>query len=63
MTPQPVVSRRKGIEAWDLGVGVEMDTFMFAGHDTTDSGKWEKGDRGLGPGGWGGDGHVYVCRA
>ena len=42
---------------------MEMDTFMFAGHDTTDSGKWVKGDRGLGPGGLDGDGNVYGCRA
>ena len=34
---------------------MEMGTFMVAGHDTTASGKWEKGDRRLGPGGgwWG----------
>ena len=32
---------------------MEMGTFMVAGHDTTASGKWEKGDRGLGPGGGG----------
>ena len=67
VTPRPVLSGRKGIDAWDLGglVGVEMDTFMFAGRDTTASAKWEKGDRHLGPGGagGGGDGHVYVCRA
>ena len=40
-----------------------MHTFMFAGHGTTASGKWEKWDRGLGPGGWDGDGHVYGCSA
>ena len=32
-------------------MGVEMDTFMAAGRDTRASGKWEKGGRGLGPGG------------
>ena len=37
------------------GVVVEMSTFMVAGHDTTASGQWEKGDRGLGSGA-GGDG-------
>ena len=36
------------------GVVVEMGTFMVAGHDTTASGQWEKGDRGLGSGAGGG---------
>ena len=67
MTPRPVVSGGKGDRGLGSGggrVGVEMDTSMFAGPDTTASGKWEKGDRGLAPGwrgGGGRDGHVYGC--
>ena len=34
-----------------MGLGVEMDTHMVVGRDTTASGKWGKGDRGLGSGG------------
>ena len=40
-----------------------IDTFMAAGHDTTASAKWEKGNRGLGYGVRGGDGYTHGCRA
>ena len=41
-----------------------MDTFMFAGRDTTASAKWEKGRSWLVTWGCGGEnGHIYDCRA